>query len=64
MLNLGIGLLTPPVGYTLFVGCSIGEISIEKVTKSLIPFYGLMFVVLMILTFVPQISLFLPHLFK
>jgi len=64
MLNLGIGLLTPPVGSTLFVGCSIGEISIEKVTKSLMPFYGLMFVVLMILTFVPQISLFLPHLFK
>ncbi|EHI98661.1 TRAP dicarboxylate transporter, DctM subunit [Clostridium sp. DL-VIII] len=64
MLNLGIGLLTPPVGSTLFVGCSIGEISIEKITKSLMPFYGLMVVVLMILTFVPQISLFLPSLFK
>lgn len=64
MLNLGIGLLTPPVGSTLFVGCSIGEISIEKITKSLLPFYALMVAVLMILTFVPQISLFLPHLFK
>ncbi len=63
MLNLGIGLLTPPVGSTLFVGCSIGEISIERITKSLMPFYGLMVVVLMILTFVPQISLFLPSLF-
>lgn len=64
MLNLGIGLLTPPVGSTLFVGCSIGEISIEKITKSLMPFYALMVCVLMILTFVPQISLFLPSLFK
>lgn len=62
MLNLGIGLLTPPVGSTLFVGCSIANISIEKVTKSLVPFYAVMFVVLMILTFVPQISLFLPNL--
>ena len=64
MLNLGIGLLTPPVGSTLFVGCSIGNISIEKVTKSLMPFYALMFAVLMALTFIPQISLFLPNLFK
>ena len=64
MLNLGIGLLTPPVGSTLFVGCSIGNISIEKIAKSLMPFYALMVAVLMVLTFVPQISLFLPHLFK
>lgn len=64
MLNLGIGLLTPPVGTTLFVGCSIGKISIEKVTKSLMPFYALMFLVLMAITYIPQISLFLPHLFK
>ena len=64
MLNLGIGLLTPPVGSTLFVGCSIADISIEKVVKSLMPFYVLMVAVLMVLTFVPQISLFLPHLFQ
>jgi tripartite ATP-independent transporter DctM subunit len=63
MLNLGIGLLTPPVGSTLFVGCSIGNIAIEKVVKSLMPFYALMVAVLMVLTFVPQISLFLPHVF-
>lgn len=62
MLNLGIGLLTPPVGSTLFVGCSIGNIAIEKIVKSLMPFYVLMVAVLMVLTFVPQISLFLPHL--
>jgi len=64
MLNLGIGLLTPPVGSTLFVGCSIGNISIEKVVKSLMPFYILMVAVLLVLTFVPQISLFLPSLLK
>ncbi|MBU3176038.1 TRAP transporter large permease [Clostridium estertheticum] len=63
MLNLGIGLLTPPVGSTLFVGCSIGNISIEKVVKALMPFYGVMLVVLLILTFVPAISLTIPHMF-
>lgn len=62
MLNLGIGLITPPVGSTLFVGCSIGGEKIENVAKSLAPFYGLMFIVLMILTFVPQITTFLPNL--
>jgi len=64
MLNLGIGLLTPPVGSTLFVGCSIGNISIEKVVKSLMPFYVLMVAVLLVLTFVPAFSLFLPHMFQ
>lgn len=62
MLNLGIGLLTPPVGSTLFVGCSIANTSLEDITKSLLPFYAVMFVVLMILTFVPQVTLFLPNL--
>jgi tripartite ATP-independent transporter DctM subunit len=63
MLNLGIGLLTPPVGSTLFVGCSIGNIAIEKVVKALMPFYALMVAVLMFLTFIPQISLYLPTIF-
>jgi len=62
MMNLGIGLLTPPVGSTLFVGCAIANISMEKVTKSLLPFYAVMVVALLVLTFVPQISLFLPTL--
>ncbi|SKA94079.1 TRAP transporter, DctM subunit [Caloramator quimbayensis] len=62
MLNLGIGLLTPPVGSTLFVGCSIAKIPMEKVAKSLMPFYAMMFIVLMILTYVPQVTLFLPRL--
>lgn len=62
MLNLGIGLITPPVGSTLFVGCTIGGAKIEDIAKSLIPFYAVMFAVLIALTFVPQITLFLPNL--
>lgn len=62
MLNLGIGLITPPVGSTLFVGCTIGGAKIEDIAKSLVPFYVMMFVVLMALTFIPQITLTLPTL--
>ena len=62
MLNLGIGLITPPVGSTLFVGCSIAGISIEKVAKSLKPFYIMLFVYLMCLTFIPQLTLWLPSI--
>ncbi|MGL4567032.1 MAG: TRAP transporter large permease subunit, partial [Fusobacteriaceae bacterium] len=62
MLNLGIGLLTPPVGSTLFVGCSIADISIEKIAKSLKPFYIMLFLYLMAVTFIPMITLWLPNL--
>jgi tripartite ATP-independent transporter DctM subunit len=62
MLNLGMGLLTPPVGSTLFVGCAIGRIRIEDMVKPLIPFYISMFIMLMLITYVPQISLWLPEL--
>ena len=60
MLNLGIGLLTPPVGSTLFVGCSIADISIEKIAKSLKPFYIMLFLYLMAITFIPAITVWLP----
>ena len=60
MLNLGIGLITPPVGATLFVGCSIGRISMEKVARALMPFYLAMVVYLVLITFVPAITLWLP----
>lgn len=63
MLNLGIGLLTPPVGSALFVGCSIGKISIEEVSKSMIPFYAIMILTLLALTFIPEITLFVPRVF-
>lgn len=62
ILNLGIGLCTPPVGGALFVGCAIGKTSIEKVTRSMAPFYITMIIVLMLVTFVPQIVMFLPNL--
>ena len=62
ILNLAIGLCTPPVGAVLFVGCSIGKISIEKMTKSLLPFYFAMVIALLLVTFMPQISLFVPNL--
>ena len=62
MLNLGIGLITPPVGATLFVGCSIGKISMEKVARSLMPFYLAMVAYLILITFVPAITLWLPDM--
>jgi tripartite ATP-independent transporter DctM subunit len=61
ILNLAIGLCTPPVGSALFVGCAIGKISIEKVTKSMLPFYSVMVVVLLMITFIPQLTLALPN---
>lgn len=62
MLNLGIGLITPPVGSVLFVGCSIGKIPMEEVAKSMGPFYLMMILTLLALTFIPQLTLWLPNL--
>jgi tripartite ATP-independent transporter DctM subunit len=62
MLNLGMGLLTPPVGSTLFVGCAIGRIRIEEMVRPMLPFYFFMLIALMAITYVPQISLWLPEL--
>ena len=62
MLNLGIGLLTPPVGGTLFVGSALSGVSIEKLTKALLPFYAIMVVVLMIITYLPDLAMLLPNL--
>lgn len=60
--NLAIGLCTPPVGSALFVGCSVAKISIDKVIKPLLPFYAALFLALLAITFIPQISLLLPQL--
>ncbi|WP_101909870.1 TRAP transporter large permease [Marasmitruncus massiliensis] len=62
ILNLAIGLCTPPVGSALFVGCAIGKLPMEKVTKALLPMYAGMIIVLLLVTFVPQLSLFIPQL--
>ncbi|MFI3251153.1 MAG: TRAP transporter large permease, partial [Eubacteriales bacterium] len=62
ILNCGIGLLTPPVGSVLFIGSAVGKTPMEKVVKATLPFYGCMILVLLLVTFVPQVSLFLPNL--
>lgn len=61
MVNLGMGLITPPVGGVLFVGSAIAKLSIEKVVKALLPFYVALFAVLMAVTYLPAISLWLPQ---
>ena len=63
ILNLGIGLCTPPVGTVLFVGCAVGKIPIQTAMKSIWPFYGAAFIALMIVTYIPAASLWLPSLF-
>ena len=60
VLNCGIGLLTPPVGAVLFIGCAVGKRPMEKVVKETLPFYACMIIALLLITFVPQISLFIP----
>jgi tripartite ATP-independent transporter DctM subunit len=60
LLNLGIGLVTPPVGPTMVIGCAIGRVSMEQITRELWPFYLVMFIVLMLVTYVPELSLWLP----
>ena len=62
ILNLAIGLCTPPVGAALFVGCSIGGIKIEKATRACMPFYGMMVLVLLLITFWSPLSMFVPSL--
>src|SRR5262249_4122347 len=62
ILNLGIGLLTPPVGPTMVVGCAIGGVSMEAVSRSILIFYVPMLIVLAAVTYVPALTLWLPGL--
>jgi tripartite ATP-independent transporter DctM subunit len=62
IMNLGIGLITPPVGTTLFVGSAISKLSIEELSKAMLPFFAVMIIVLLVITYVPEIVLFLPDL--
>jgi tripartite ATP-independent transporter DctM subunit len=64
MMNLGLGLTTPPVGGCLFVGCSIAKVPMESVLRTIWPFYLAIFIALMLTTYVPAISLTLPNLLK
>lgn len=63
ILNLSIGLCTPPVGTVLFVGCGVGKTTIAQLIKPLMPLYAAMITALMLVTFIPGISEFLPRLF-
>jgi tripartite ATP-independent transporter DctM subunit len=62
ILNLGIGLLTPPVGPTMGVGCAIGRVSMEAVSRSILIFYVPMLIVLALVTYIPALTLWLPNL--
>ncbi len=64
ILNCGIGLLTPPVGAVLFIGSAVGKVKMERVVKATLPFYLCMLITLLLITFIPEISMFLPNLLK
>ena len=63
VLNLCIGLCTPPVGSVLFVGCGIAKTSIQQIVKPILPLYAAMIAVLILVTFVPSVSTWLPSVF-
>ncbi|HCQ09884.1 MAG TPA: hypothetical protein DIU03_12145, partial [Leclercia adecarboxylata] len=62
MVNLGIGLITPPVGSVLFVASAVSKQKIEAVVREMLPFYGMLLVVLGMVTYIPAISLWLPRM--
>jgi TRAP-type C4-dicarboxylate transport system permease large subunit len=62
LLNLSIGLCTPPVGSALFVGSAVGKIPIERAAKGCLPFYVSMLITLVLVTYIPIITMFLPNL--
>lgn len=64
LVNLGLGLCTPPVGTCLFVGCAVGRIKIEETVKTIWPFYLAILAALILVTYVPAVSLFLPSLLE
>jgi C4-dicarboxylate transporter DctM subunit len=62
VVNLAIGMFTPPVGVNLFVTCGICDISLEKLSKAIVPFILAMTAALLLLTYVPSIIMFLPNM--
>jgi tripartite ATP-independent transporter DctM subunit len=62
LINCALGLNTPPVGTTQFIGCAIGEVSVGQVMRSIWPFYGALLICLMLVTYVPAFSMWLPEL--
>jgi tripartite ATP-independent transporter DctM subunit len=64
LINCALGLNTPPVGTTQFIGCAIGEVSVGEVMRSILPFYGALILCLMLVTYVPAFSLWLPAMLR
>jgi C4-dicarboxylate transporter DctM subunit len=64
VVNMALGCVTPPVGVNLFVACRIGHVRIEDMVKELLPYWLILIVDLMIISYVPQIVLFLPNMLK
>ncbi len=64
VVNLGIGLFTPPVGAVLFVSCSIAKINMKEIIRGFIPFFAAMLAVLLVVTYIPAVSLWLPSIVK
>jgi tripartite ATP-independent transporter DctM subunit len=62
--NAGMGLLTPPVGTVLFIGCAIGKVDVNAGTKAMMPFFIAMMVVLFLITYVPMFTMWLPQFVK
>ena len=62
MLNLAIGLTTPPVGAGLFVGCTVGKTTMERLSKAMLTLWPAMFLVRLLTTYVPWLTTFLPDL--
>ncbi len=61
LLNLAVGACTPPVGLTLFTGCAVGKIPMERVMRSILPFYAAMVATLFLVTYIPSLAMFLPN---
>ena len=64
MLSLGIGLTIPPHGSVLFIGCALTDTPIGKAVRNMLPFYAILFFCLMVIIYIPQLSLYLPHLVR
>jgi len=64
VLNLVIGLATPPVGLCLFIVCAIGRVSFEAVSRAALPMLGICVIVLLMVTFIPDLVLFIPSWFR
>lgn len=60
--NLAVGMITPPFGCCLFVACGVANIKLERIVKEVLPFIGVLVIVILLVTYVEPIAMFLPHL--